>query len=149
MEDKLITCNRCDGNACYQQHIDANTTTWLCLGCGFTTSTLMKEESKLAEDLKATSPELYKDLLFVDENKNVWVPSTITLPGKGMVFVDGNNKSNWVWSAVKAIPITEEDRKLKQYPEDQEFKMDMANAKQYNKKDFMDAIEDIGFFAVT
>lgn len=149
MEDKLVICKRCGGNACYEQHINEETTTWLCMGCGFTTSTLMKEESKLVEDLKATSPELYKDLLFVDENKNIWAPSTITLPGKGMVFVDGNNKDNWVWSAVKAIPITEEDRKLKQYPEDQEFKMDMANAKQYNQKDFMDAMEDIGFFAVT
>ena len=133
-KDKLIECNRCGGNACYEQHIDDSTTTWLCMGCGFTTSTMMLEGGKLVQDLMETSPELYKDLLFKDLENRIWAPSTITLPGKGMVFLDGNNKDNWKWAAVKAIPITEEDRK------------DMPNAKYFGQREFMDALEVIGFY---
>jgi len=146
MKDQLVECKRCGGNACYEQHIDENTTTWLCMGCGFTTSTMMLEESKLVADLMETSPELYKDLLFKDSDNRMWAPSTITLPGKGMVFIDGNNKENWKWKAVKAVPITEEDRKLKDYPKDQTHKMDMTNAKEFGQREFMDALEVIGFY---
>lgn len=145
-QDKLTTCKRCGGDACYEQHIDENTTTWLCMGCGFTTSTMMLEGSKLVDDLNATQPELYKDLMYTDDTKNVWTPSTITIPGKGMVFIDGTSKSEWNWSAVKAVEITEEDRKLKQYPEDQTVRMDMANKKLFGQREFMDALEVIGFF---
>lgn len=145
-QDKLTTCKRCGGDACYEQHIDENTTTWLCMGCGFTTSTMMLEGSKLVDDLNATQPELYKDLMYTDDTKNVWTPSTITIPGKGMVFIDGTSKSEWNWSAVKAVEITEEDRKLKQYPEDQTVRMDMVNKKLFGQREFMDALEVIGFF---
>ena len=39
--DKLVVCARCGGNACYEQQINSEITTWLDWGCGFTTSTLM------------------------------------------------------------------------------------------------------------
>ena len=146
MQDQLVECKRCGGNACYEQHIDSNTTTWLCMGCGFTSSTMMLGDSKLVQELMETSPELYKDLLFKDSDNRMWAPSTITLPGKGMVFLDGNNIDNWQWAAVKAVEITEEDRKLKQYPADQTHKMDMPNVKYFGQREFMDALEVIGFY---
>lgn len=146
MKDQLVECKRCGGNACYEQHINENTTTWLCMGCGFTTSTMMLEGSKLVNELLETSPELYKDLLYKDSDNRMWAPATITLPGKGMVFIDGNNKENWEWTAVKAVQITEEDRKLKEYPKDQTHKMDMSGAKKFGQRDFMDALEVIGFY---
>ncbi len=145
-EDQLTTCKRCGGNACYEQHLPDSITTWLCMGCGFTTSTLMNEDGKVVKDLKDTSPELYKDLLFLDDNKRYWAPSTITLPGKGMVFLDGVNADDWQWSAVKAIEITEEDRKVKQFPKDQTHKMDVESASKFGQREFMDALEVIGFF---
>jgi hypothetical protein len=148
MKDQLVECNRCGGNACYEQHIDENTTTWLCMGCGFTTSTMMLEASKIVAELLETSPELYKDLLFKDQNNRIWAPATITLPGKGMVFIDGNNKDNWKWTAVKAVEITDEDRKLKQYPADQVYRMDMQNSKYFDQRDFMSALEVIGFYEI-
>jgi hypothetical protein len=145
-KDQLVECKRCSGNACYEQHIDENTTTWLCMGCGFTTSTLMVEGGKVVKDLLETSPELYKELLFTDVNKRVWSPATITLPGKGMVFLNGSNKNDWNWSAVRATKITDEDRKIKEFPADQIYKMDMPNMKSFGQKDFMDALEVIGFY---
>jgi hypothetical protein len=65
-----------------------------------------------------------------------------------MVFIDGNNKDNWVWKAVQASEITEQDRKLKEYPKDQTHKMDMVNAKSYGQREFMDALEVIGFYDI-
>ena len=138
-------------NACYEQTFTQEgqeIKTWLCFGSGFTTSTLMTEGSKAVTDLLETSPELYKDLLHTDKDKRVWAPATITLPEKGMVFLDGSSKEKWQWAAVKSIPITEEDRKVKQFPANQTHKMDMKNIKYFKQKDFMDALENIGFFAI-
>jgi|TARA_R100000027_G_scaffold32208_2_gene23498 hypothetical protein len=138
-------------NACYEQNFEQDgqqITTWLCFGSGYTTSTLMTEGSKTVRDLEETSPELYKDLMHIDDQKRVWVPATITLPAKGMVFVDGTDKRNWKWSAVKAVEITEEERKTKNFPKDQTHKMDMKGAKLFDQKDFMDALELIGFYEI-
>jgi hypothetical protein len=97
-------------------------------------------------DTLANSPELYKDIMFVDKDNRVWFPSTMTLPGKGMVFVDGTAKENWQWAAVKAIEIAEEDKK--NFPKDQTHKMDMKNIQHFEKEDFMEALDSIGFFDV-
>ena len=146
--DNLVTCKRCGGDACYEQHLDKDMTTWLCMGCGFTTSTLMVKGGKVVKDLIETSPELYKDLLFEDDTNNIWEPSTVSLPAKGMVFIDGTSKSDWQWAAAKAITLTEEEINSGKYPQGQTVKMDMANAKKYGQKDFMDAMEFIGFFQI-
>jgi len=136
-------------NACYEQSFEQqgqNIKTWLCFGSGFTTSTLMTEGSKVVQDLIETSPELYKDLLHTDKNKRVWAPATITLPEKGMVFLDGSNKDQWKWASVRSIPITAEERTKKNFPKDQTHRMDMANIKHYEQNDFMTALENIDFY---
>lgn len=143
--DNLITCKRCGSNACYEQKINEELTTHLCMGCGFTTSTLMKEGSEPVKAALDTSPELYKDLMFKDVDGQIWFPSTLTVPTKGMVFVDGTNKTEWKWAAVKAIPLQEGDKKVSN---DQTHKMDMNNLKHYAEGDYMDALEHIDFFAL-
>ena len=147
-QDKLVQ-GPFGSNACYEQLYEQEgkqIKTWLCFGSGFTTSTLMTEGSKEVTDLLETSPELYKDLLHTDEEKRVWAPATITLPEKGMVFLDGSNKDQWKWASVKSIPITSEDRKIKSFPVDQTHKMDMKNIKHYEQNDFMTALENIDFY---
>jgi len=143
--DRLTECKRCQGNACYEQKISADITTWLCWGCGFTTSTLMTKDSEIIKQAIETSPELYKDLMFEDVEKHNWLPSTITLPEKGMVFVDGTSKDTWRWAAVKAIPLRKGDKKV---ANDQTHKMDMKNVNHFEQKDFMTAAEYIGMFDV-
>tara|TARA_R100000951_G_scaffold107285_2_gene102546 strand:- start:177 stop:620 length:444 start_codon:yes stop_codon:yes gene_type:complete len=136
-------------NACYEQSFEEEgkeIKTWLCFGSGYTTSTLMTEGSKTLQDLMETAPELHKDLLHKDSEGRIWLPATITLPSKGMVFLDGTSKKDWKWSAAPAVLIKEEDKQ--KYPEEQTHKMDMANAKEFNQKDFMDALEHIGFYSV-
>lgn len=138
-------------NACYERTFnegDKSITTWLCFGSGFTTSTLMTKNSTAVQNALETSPELYKDLMHEDNKGRVWLPATITLPEKGMVFIDGTDKDNWNWTAVDSITITEEDRKKNNYPADQTVRVDMQNKRIYNKNDFMDALESIGFFSL-
>jgi len=143
--EQLVICKRCGSNACLEQQVNEEVSTHLCMGCGFTTSTLMIEGSGVVKSALETSPELYKDLMHKDQEGNIWMPSTITLPNKGMVFVDGTSKDAWQWAAVKAIPLQEGDKKVS---DDQTHKMDMANVKHFAEKDFMDALEQIGFFAI-
>ena len=141
--EQLTTCKRCGSDACYEQHVNEETTTWLCMGCGFTTSTLMTEGSAPINNILETSPELYKDLMHTDAQGHIWVPSTITLPKRGMVFLDGTSTDNWKWAAVKAVPLEESDKKMSK---DQTHKMDMKNVQHFKERDFMDALESIGFF---
>tara|TARA_R110000803_G_scaffold109199_1_gene177577 strand:- start:14753 stop:15199 length:447 start_codon:yes stop_codon:yes gene_type:complete len=143
--DNLIECKRCKGNACYEQKLTEEVTTSLCWGCGFTTSTLMTEGSEIVKQALESSPELYKDLLHKDVSGLTWLPATITLPEKGMVFIDGTAKDSWRWAAVKAIRLQQGDTKVS---EEQTHKMDMRNVKHFEQKDFMDSCEHIGMFEV-
>lgn len=144
--ETMTICPRCGGNACYEQELEGGVKTYFDFGCGFSTSTLMIEGSKLVEDTLQTSPELYKDLMFVDENKLVWFPATITLPGKGMVFLDGTSKENWRWAAVKVVEIPEEEKE--KFGKEQTHKMDMKNIQYFSQRDFIDALDAINFFTV-
>lgn len=145
--DNLIICKVCKGNACYEQRIEeADVTTYLCFGCGMSTSTLMYKDSDLVKETEEVSPDLYKDLSTIDEDGLVWFPATISIPEKGMVFIDGTDKSNWSWKAAKAVRILEEEKE--KYTEGQEFKVDMTNAKPFKQKDFMDALDYIDFYKI-
>ncbi len=53
------------------------------------------------------------------------------------------DKKNWRWAGVRAIPVTEEDKKISK---DQTHKMDMKNVKHFDQKDFMEAADYIGMF---
>ena len=94
---------------------------------GYTTNTTMTEDS---EELKFTlehTAELIKDLRQDHEppgggDKLAWFPTAITLPNKGMVFPEPikgastlDGKSDWQWTVVKAIPISEEEQE--KYPD--------------------------------
>lgn len=149
LEKDQLTEGPFGSNACYEQTFEQEgkeIKTWLCFGSGYTTSTLMQEGSKPVQDLLETSPELYKDLMHTDKLNRVWFPATITLPEKGMVFVDGTSTKDWQWSAVKSIPLTEEEIKSEKFPEGQTFKMNVKEAQKFKQKDFMDALEVIGFY---
>lgn len=145
-KDQLKDCPCGGSNACYEQKVNEDITTWLCFGCGKSSSTTMKQGSAPVLQAIESAPELYKDIMYIDSEDHVWFPSTITLPGKGMVFVDGTNADNWKWSAAKAQEITEEEKA--NFPKGQTHKMDMRNAQMFEQRDFMDALEVIGFFDI-
>jgi hypothetical protein len=148
MKDNLTICNRCGSDACYVQEVNHEIKNYMCYGCGFITNSLMKKGEEFFESQMETLPELYKELMGEDEDTGlIWMPNTINLPNKGMVFADGKNGSNWAWAAVKAIPMPEDEKtKFKEKGKDYKFKMDMENMKHYPEGDFMEALEYIGVF---
>jgi hypothetical protein len=147
MQNEQFTICPCEGsNACYEQKLEDGNTTWLCFGCGRNSSTLMKEGSDLHTRTLEGMPELYKDLSFTDSDKNVWFPATITIPGQGIVAIDGTNKDNWGWMAAKAIKILEEEKH--KFPKGQEYKIDYSTAQHFDQKGFIDALEVIGFYEI-
>lgn len=146
MEEKMVTCPHCGGNACYEQQVSEEVTTNFCFGCGFSTSTLMTVNSRLLTETLDTSPSLYKDLMYTDDKNQVWFPATVTIPEKGMVFLDGTSKDSWKWAAVKAVEILEEEKS--KFPKDQKYKMDTKNTKFFEQRDFMDALDAVHFFDI-
>ena len=148
MKDNLTTCPRCGSDACYVQEVNHEIKNYMCYGCGFITNSLMKKGEEFFESQMETLPELYKELMGEDEDTGlIWMPNTINLPNKGMVFADGKNGSNWAWAAVRAIPMPEDEKeKFKEKGKNFKFKMDMENIKHYPEGDFMEALEYIGVF---
>jgi hypothetical protein len=152
MIDNLTTCP-CErkSNACYVNEVEGTPIkTSQCYGCGFMSNTLMKEgEQFLAEQLEVL-PELYKDLMWEDSEGKKWLPTVVNLPKQGMIFANGTNKDNWMWSAVKAVPVTEEEKHKYPIPgkKDQyyEWRMDMTTTQNYDKHDFIEALDYIGVF---
>ena len=108
----------------------------------------MKEGEEFYKQQLEVLPELYKDVMFKDENGLTWMPTTINLPQQGMVFYNGTSKENAKWSAVKAVKILEEEKE--KYPikgkvgEFYEWRMDMTTIQSFEMKDFMEALSYIG-----
>ena len=150
-KDKLINCTRCQGDACYTQEVTVDIKLKQCMGCGFQSTSLMIKGNDFYEMQMESLPELYKDLMWTDKDTGeIWMPQTINLPQKGMVFANGPSKDNWRWSSVKAVPVKEEEKTKYPVPgkKDQyyEFRMDMKTKKDYLEKDFIEAMDYIGIF---
>ena len=115
-----------------------------------TTNDKMLDGSDFEEENYEHTAELIKDLRQVHGDL-AWYPKVINLHEKGMVFPEWNKRvQDWYWAAVKAIPVTEEEKE--KYPDPNkpgefyEFKMDIKAIKRYDKMAFMDAAEEIGLF---
>ena len=146
--DNLIVCARCGSDACYVEEVNQDIKTYFCYGCGFQTNSLLKEGETFYEEQVSILPELYKDLLNKDDDGHVWMPSMINVPDKGMIFANGTSNTDWGWAAVKAVPVTEEDKTKYPIPgkKDQyyEWRMDMTTLQMFPEREFMDALSYIG-----
>jgi hypothetical protein len=146
--DNLTICDRCGSDACYTQEVSPEITNYMCYGCGFISNSLMTEGSEFLTQQAEILPELYKDLMITDEHGKVWMPNMVNHPDKGMVFAQGSNRDEWRWTGVKAVKVTEEEKKKYPKPgkknEYYEFRMDMTTSKHFGERDFMEALEYIG-----
>ena len=146
--DNLIVCDRCGSDACYVQEVNQSIKNYMCYGCGFQTNSLMKKDEVFFEEQMETLPNLYKELMGEDYEGKIWMPSTVNLPEKGMVFANGPNASDWKWGAVKAVPVKDEDKEKYPIPgkpgEFYKKRMDMENGKSFEERDYMEALSYIG-----
>ena len=140
MTEKLITCRRCGSDAC-SEISDDKISIWLCMGCGFTTNTYMTDEN--ASKIEETLPNLHKDLKFIDDMGLNWYPNSVTLDDKSMVFADGTSIDDWKWAAVKSVEVKEDE---KEKFKGATHKADMSTLQHFEERDFMNALEYVGYF---
>jgi hypothetical protein len=127
MQESFIVCPRCEGNACHEVSND-KLTVWSCFGCGFTSNSTLTEDK--LEEVESVIPQLYKDLRFKDNKNYYWYPNSIMLEDKSLVFADGKSPEEWKWAGVQS----------------KEGKADMTTVKYFEEKEFMEALDYIGFF---
>ncbi len=127
MTEKLIDCPRCGSNACSEMS-NGKITIWICMGCGFTSNNTVTDLN--LEQMEATLPELYKALKYKDADGKYWYPNSVMLDDKSMVFAEGTSVDDWQWSAVQS----------------KDGKADMSTKQEFKERDFMDALEYIGYF---
>ena len=127
MKESFITCLKCGGDAC-SEISNGVVTIWICMGCGFTSNNTITDAN--VTEMEATLPELYKDLRFKDKEGKYWYPNSVILDDKSMVFAEGTNVQDWMWTAVQA----------------KDGKTDMTTKKEFQIHEFMDALEYIDYF---
>lgn len=143
MEEKGNTnCSRCGSNACFKESY-GDIESYVCFGCGWTTSNQMVKGNKILKDALKYSPELHKDLKYTDEKGRVWLPATISVEDKGVVFLDGTSKNDYKWAAMKSRPLKEGEKKLNN---NQSYKTDTSTLEYFEEKDFMEAVDYVGLF---
>lgn len=146
--DNLTICDRCGSDACYVQEVNSELKNYFCYGCGFLTNSLMTEGSDFLAQQVEILPELYKDLFYTDDKGKIWMPTMVNEPTKGMIFANGATKEDWRWTAVKAVAVSEEEKKKYPIPGKKgqyyTWRMDMTTQRHYVEKDFIEALDYIG-----
>lgn len=144
MTDKMSICPKCGCDGCYVTPINETKNNYFCWGCGFQTNDLMVEGEFNFEQYEETIPELYKDIKYIDGEKRVWYPISINLPDKGTVFLSGKSTEEVQWSAIKVVPLTEEEKKQPKY-RNLTYKSDAKSLKHFGN-DFIEACDYMGMF---
>jgi transcription elongation factor Elf1 len=141
--DNLIDCPLCGEKAgCYSVKINETKNSYLCLGCGYQSSDLMKEGEYDVESYEMEMPELYKDVKKVDSEGRVWYPSVVNIQEKGTVFMNGTSAEDSRWSAIRNVELTEED-KQKPIFKGKTHKSDSSSLKDFGN-DYLSCLEYIG-----
>jgi len=131
--DQLKECSRCGSDACYSQEVSEEIKLELCYGCGFQSNSIMTLGSQFLKEQMEILPELYKELLDEEEDTGkIWMPTTVNIEDKGMIFANGSGRDNWWWSAAKATK-----------GEDGKYKTNMSEVKHFKERDFMEALSYI------
>lgn len=148
--DNLVICDRCGSDACYVQEVNDEIKNYQCYGCGFITNSLLKKGTRFFDEQIELLPNLYKELMGEAEDEKIWMPSTVNMPTKGMVFANGKNSLEWKWAAVLAVPVKEEEKEKYPNPHKEgefyEWRMDMETIKEFEEKDYIEALDYIGIF---
>lgn len=154
MEPSKITCPHCGSNECFTQMEgmpDGSVVeSYLCMECGYTSTTLNKIDSNIIKQYEETTAELIKALRWVDPKTNlVWYPIVLNFPSYGIIFPDGVSETDWKWKAAPAVDIPQEEREKYPIPGQSgqyyERRIDMKQGKDFAPTNFFDACQFLGF----
>lgn len=141
-KDALIDCPMCgEPTGCYKIPVNGSKFMYMCLGCGYISSDFLVEGEYDIEEYEHQLPELYKEIKKVDSEKRVWYPNVVNIPEKGVVFISGTSPDDCEWSAIKNIPLTEEEKQLPKF-KGQSYKSDPKTLTDFGN-DYLSALEFI------
>lgn len=145
--ENTITCPCCGAPDCYKESMDG-IDSYLCMGCGYTSTSKNIDGSIPLRKWESTTPELIKKSKIVDSSNIAWYPSIMNLPSIGIIFPDGTNETEWGWRVAKVVEIPEADRSKFPIPnkpgEYYATKLDMKNSKIFAKSEFKAACVELG-----
>lgn len=148
MIETLLTCPKCKApESCTTIAINETKKAYSCFSCGYQTTDLMIEGEFDFEAMEETMPELHKACKWKDELGRIWYPTTINVPEKGTVFLNGTSKENSYFSGIKTIPLTKEEMKMPRF-KGQKYKSDPSTLQSFGSDGFFEACDYIGIFDV-
>ena len=136
------------GNLCVITEADEqnNTTSYMCMESGFTTTDAMKIGSDIIEKYEAQLTELMRVSKYEDTERGlVWYPAFLQMPGVGMLYPIGSNREDIRWEVCKVVMILGEERKKYPVPgkENEYFtsRLDVENAERFDGDKFESALD--------
>ena len=136
------------GNLCVITEADEqnNTTSYMCMESGFTTTDAMKIGSDVIEKYEAQLTELMRASKYEDiERGLIWYPAFLQMPGVGMLYPIGSNREDIRWEVCKVVMILGEERKKYPVPgkENEYFtsRLDVENAERFDGDKFESALD--------
>lgn len=146
MVDQITSCRKCNSPLCYERHSEG-IVFWDCLQCGFSTNTLLLENTEAVISYESMMPSLFKDIKHLDNDGFVWFPTTIIKEGVGIIFPDGTNLKDWKWAVARHIPVKEEEKEKFKKADGtyHQYKTDMKNVLHFDQNMFSKALESLGF----
>lgn len=120
---------------------------YLCMHCGYSTTSDMEIGSDLVENTNKKTPRLVKDLSIADNVRNiVWYPAIINMTPLGILYPDGT-PSEWEWVVAPYTRLTEDERKAylsDDSPVSFEYRLAVEKAMTFKKDSFQDAFAYLG-----
>jgi len=136
------------GNKCVVEEANEhnNTVSYLCMESGFTSHEKLMDETEFQEKYEKHLTELMINCKVVDNETRAWYPTFMQLPG-GMLYCEGKSPQSWNWKVARIVPLIGDERL--NYPvlgKENEYhtsRLDVENAKTFNKGDFSNALESL------
>lgn len=142
--DNMSICPLCGCDACYITAINEVANRYFCWGCGYNSTDFLKEGEFNFEELEINYPELYLDLAKFDSEGRKWYPTTINIPDKGTVFINGTSIHDWQWAGILVREATDEEKK-KLASKGVQYLSDSKTLKLFGT-DFIEACDYVGIF---
>lgn len=122
-----------------------NITSYMCMESGYSTTDKLKIGSTEVERYEETMTELMRDARIEDEESGlVWHPSFLQFPF-GILYISGTGAHDMHWEVAKVVDVEEHEKTNYPIPgqEGQYFtsKLDVDNAKVFDKLDFENALD--------
>lgn len=138
---EIVKCGYCDEDGECIKTSEENIDAYLCLACGYQTTSNFKVDTEAASNMMNSMPQLVRDLAKVCKSTNTyWTPAIIHIPTIGMLYPSGGLE-DWKWSV---SPYVANDMKKDGFgKEEYSHRLAVEQGKEFANDDFAHAMENL------